>query len=430
MRFLRLFIGHRMDQNFDSIEMHRAIALNGVCIGSIIMAFLYSIVAVTFKWPAFTLLMVSVIVVLVSIPVVLNRIGRFKEATMSYILIALLIVFPLPILFGTQYHFQLFFIGGLALPFVLLDPERGTMRVGLSLAFFIGWLLSDGLLATKDGLVPISVRSERLVILMNYVLTFAHVGIGTYLYTFQSYSYRKLIDKQYADLKQVNDQLEKFSYTVSHDLKGPISNIKSLSTIISEELREREDETKGLQGLVDLIEKSCDDSMTFIRGILDYSKAVNFEALYTEFKLSDLAERLQRRYHQIEKLEIDIDPEMPDLYGSEVHFEQVIQNLVDNGIKYNDKPLDQKYIGIKAERVNSKLLKITVSDNGPGIPKSNLKSIFNLFEKSQARNKESSGIGLAIVKGILEKNGAEIWVDSKLREGSSFSFNWKIRATA
>ena len=419
-----------MDQNFDSIEMHRAIALNGVCIGSIIMAFLYSLIALTFNWPTFTLLMVTVIVILVSIPVLLNRLGRFKEAALGYILIALLIVFPLPILFGTQYHFQLFFIGGLALPFVLLDPEKGILRVSLSLAFFIGWLLSDALLASKDGLVPISVRSERLVILMNYVLTFAHIGIGTYLYTFQSYSYRKLIDKQYGDLQQVNDQLEKFSYTVSHDLKGPIANIKSLSSIMEEELKGLELNTSGLQGLNQLIAQSCDDSMNFIRGILEYSRAVNFDSLYTEFKLEEIADKLKRRYQQIENLAVDIDPSIPTLFGSEVHLEQVIQNLVDNGIKYNDKPDSQKYIGIKAERVNTKLIKITVSDNGPGIPETHLKSIFNLFEKSHARDKESSGIGLAVVKGIIEKNGTEIWVDSKLGEGSNFSFNWNIRATA
>jgi signal transduction histidine kinase len=119
---------------------------------------------------------------------------------------------------------------------------------------------------------------------------------------------------------------------------------------------------------------------------------------------------------------IAIHGKLPVLFGDKIKFQQIFANLIGNAIKYNDK--QEINIQISAEEKEHDWL-IVVKDNGPGIDSRFYEKIFVIFQTLNPRDTvESTGVGLAIVKKIIEEEGGEIWVESELKKGSEFKFTW------
>jgi signal transduction histidine kinase len=121
-----------------------------------------------------------------------------------------------------------------------------------------------------------------------------------------------------------------------------------------------------------------------------------------------------------ENIEIAVEDNLPTIICEETQILQVFQNLLSNAIKYMDKPEGQIKVGCVDD---GNFWKFSVSDNGPGIDKSNFEMIFKLFQTlSPPSGVESTGIGLSIVRKIAELNGGDAWVESEVGKGSSFFF--------
>ena len=227
------------------------------------------------------------------------------------------------------------------------------------------------------------------------------------------------LNKNEAELKRAYDDLEKFSVIASHDLKSPINNIISISHLLKSEYGGKLD-TEGNE-YINYLNDAAYHLSDLVTGILNYSRS---SQLLTENKepvrLVALLEEVITLLHAPDNCEISFACNNIELYTSRIALKQILTNLLLNAVKHNDKP-QAKIVVIVSEHASS--VTFEVKDNGAGIAEKDLEKIFNLFETLQHKNPDSTGIGLSVVKRLLEKLGGVIKVESELGAGSTFSFS-------
>jgi PAS domain S-box-containing protein len=225
-------------------------------------------------------------------------------------------------------------------------------------------------------------------------------------------------------LENRNKELEQFAYVASHDLKAPLRAIASLSEWLEEDLEgqlpaENSQQLQLLRGRVMRME-------ALINGLLDYSRIGRTKTAMERVDVGDLLAEVVDSLAPPESFTVDIAPEMPVLVTRRVLLRQVFANLISNAIKHNDRP--DGYIKISVED-RGEAYEFAVADNGPGISPEYHNKIFAIFQTLEARDtKESTGIGLSIVKKILETEGGSVWVESMEGQGTVFYFTWLKKA--
>ncbi len=233
-------------------------------------------------------------------------------------------------------------------------------------------------------------------------------------------------DQFTAELEDKNAELERFVYTVSHDLRSPLVSIKGFVGLMQKDIK-RNDLQKVLED-GDRISQAADDMGNLLEGLLELSRIGRVINPSVSGSLVDLVTRaahsLQEKIEQ-RGVTLKIDPNMPDFWGDELRLFEVFQNLLDNAIKFMG---DQKAprIEITARR-NNDLLICAVSDNGTGIEPEYHERIFNLFERLD-HGIEGTGIGMSLVKRIVEAHGGTIDVESDGQgKGSTFILTLPLR---
>ena len=224
-----------------------------------------------------------------------------------------------------------------------------------------------------------------------------------------------------ANLEIVNAELERFLYTAFHDLRSPLVTIQGFLGMLSHDLQA--DQRDNLQGYIERISRAASNMDTLLSGLLKLAKAgrvirpsedVGLFPLTQEI-LKGMEEKLRPR-----NITVMISPDLPTVYGDRMHIREVLENLVENAMKYTaDRP--DPVIEIGTRRQDGQQI-IFVKDNGQGIDLRYQKRIFNLFEKLDPLG-EGPGIGLALVKRIIDMHGGNIWVESEGEgQGSTFCF--------
>jgi PAS domain S-box-containing protein len=246
--------------------------------------------------------------------------------------------------------------------------------------------------------------------------------IGTFVDITQRVEDERKLKSYMKDLEKINAELDQFAYVVSHDLKAPLRAINNLSEWIEEDIShllegDTKDQFKLLRGRVHRME-------SLINGILSYSRAGRIKTAKERFLAKTIVEEhcdtLKTLNHSIRfTFEGDLGLE---LVSEKIALGQILQNLISNGIKYNDKKEILITIGWTDLET---AVEFFVHDNGPGISPEFHERIFVIFQTLQARDEvESTGVGLAIVKKILDEKGGSIKVESALGQGSTFRFLW------
>ncbi len=218
-----------------------------------------------------------------------------------------------------------------------------------------------------------------------------------------------------------NKSLKEFSYMISHDVKAPIRNMKQFSEMIKEEYGSNLPQD-GLE-ILRLLSNCADDATNLINGMISYTKSTFVE----QRDIEDVNLRVF-----VDKIISDLNPsKKPSLHFSignnkltvqKIPVYQIFQNLINNGIKYNDK--EEVILKFEVMESDSDYI-FNITDNGIGIPKENIDSIFNLFYMVNPENaikNNSSGVGLSIVKSLVEQLGGDIQVESELGLGTKFTF--------
>jgi PAS domain S-box-containing protein len=224
-----------------------------------------------------------------------------------------------------------------------------------------------------------------------------------------------------ADLEAKNAELERFTYTVSHDLKSPLVTIKGFLGFLKQDIDSGNMERfnsdlerisnaaqKMEQLLLDLLDLSR------IGRLMNPPKDIPFESLVRE------ALELVHGRLEVGGVSVYVQPNLPAIYGDRPRLVEVLQNLIDNAAKYmGDQPKPHIEIGQRGEE-NGKLV-LYVKDNGMGVAPEHHERIFGLFNKLDAQS-EGTGVGLALVKRIIEFHGGRIWVEGEAGNGSTFLF--------
>jgi chemotaxis family two-component system sensor kinase Cph1 len=222
-------------------------------------------------------------------------------------------------------------------------------------------------------------------------------------------------------LERSNAELERFAYIASHDLKEPLRTVSSFSMLLKKRYGEQLDERadKYIRFIVDgttRMQMLIDDILTFSR--LE-RKGNRFEEVDIDQILKDVKSQLETT---IKKTRAKINyQDLPTLIGDRGQLTQLFQNLISNSLKYR-KPDIPPEISIRSEEQKDHW-KFCISDNGIGIEKEFFGRIFVIFQRLHSASEyEGTGIGLAICQRVVETHHGEIWVESKLNEGSSFYF--------
>ncbi len=225
-----------------------------------------------------------------------------------------------------------------------------------------------------------------------------------------------------AELKKKNDELNRFSFIVSHDLKSPLRAIKNLSNWIEEDF-EGVIPLDILNHLV-LLKGRVNRMESLIDGVLEYSNANKIKYDEVQVELNELIKESIALNNIIPQVSISINVDELSFITKKIKLEQVLYNLINNAIKFNNYEFPKLTINaVKKEHE----IEISITDNGPGIAEEFHETIFEIFRTLNSRDsKESVGIGLSIVKKFVEEEGGKIWITSKLGEGTTFYFTWPI----
>ena len=227
--------------------------------------------------------------------------------------------------------------------------------------------------------------------------------------------------KATALLKKRNQELDRFAYVTSHDLKAPLRAIANLATWLGEDLDGQIPEENQQQ--LRLMQSRVQRMDGLINGLLQYSRVGRKSTPVTTVSVEKLLYDAIDSLAPPSEFEIIIAPNMPEMETKSLLLQQVFTNLISNGIKYHPQQLGKIVISVEEEGA---FYKFGVADDGSGIDPQYHDRIFTIFQTLQARDTiESTGIGLSIVKKIVEGQGGRVWVDSQLGEGATFYFTWK-----
>jgi PAS domain S-box-containing protein len=225
-------------------------------------------------------------------------------------------------------------------------------------------------------------------------------------------------------LETVNQELESFAYVVSHDLKAPLRAISRLTTwLVTDYAQAFDDKGKEMAALLISRVKRMDN---LIEGILEYSRIGRIVGQTTLIDLNRLLPEVIDLLAPPPSIRIEIAPELPAIIGDKIRIQQIFANLIGNAVKFMDKP-DGK-IAVRCDDAGADW-RFSVADNGPGIDPKYHERIFQIFQTLQPRDEvENTGVGLSIVKKIVEFYGGKIWVESAEGHGSTFFFTLPQRS--
>jgi PAS domain S-box-containing protein len=276
-----------------------------------------------------------------------------------------------------------------------------------------GRLREIGLLIPELKEIPLQVTVNQL----------SSQGKSYYLIVGQDISHLKQQEKQLKEyllkIERSNKDLEQFSYVAAHDLKAPLRAIHNLAVFIEEDLGQLPPQVKMN---MELLKGRIHRMEGLVNGILEYAKSgtksVNPEITDVGSLINDIVDHLGIQHDQ----KVEIQEGLPVILTQRLLLEQVLSNLLSNAHKYNSNP--EPKIQITSKELE-KEFEFAVSDNGPGIPRESQHKVFRIFQTLQARDTyESTGIGLSIVKKIIEEKGCKIELDSTPGEGCTFRFTW------
>jgi signal transduction histidine kinase len=228
------------------------------------------------------------------------------------------------------------------------------------------------------------------------------------------------------ELEVSNRELDQFAYVASHDLKAPLRGIANLSQWLEEDLGTEVSESARehlnlLRGRVLRMEG-------LIEGILTYARAGRVREKESAIDTGTLVKDVLELLAPPESVTLDVQPELPTVQGEKTKLEQVFMNLIGNALKFAAASRPDPCIEVGCRAIESGF-EFSIRDNGPGIEPRFHERIWGVFQTLQSRDKvEGTGIGLSVVKKIVETRGGSVSIRSEPGEGATFLFTWPAAA--
>jgi len=229
-----------------------------------------------------------------------------------------------------------------------------------------------------------------------------------------------------AELEASYRDMESFSYSASHDLRSPLIKIHTLSRILLKDYADRLGDDGGQ--LLNIIQGNAKKMEQLINDLLAFSRVSTKEIQKAEINMAALTKEVFEEFKSTigdRRVQLEMR-ELPPAHCDESMIRQVFGNLLSNAIKYS-KPKEIAVIevgGIRGENENIYYVK----DNGVGFDMENADKLFNIFQRLHSQEEfDGTGIGLVIVKRIVEKHGGRVWAEGRLKEGAKFCFALPVK---
>ncbi|MCL7763582.1 ATP-binding protein [Polaribacter sp. Z014] len=221
------------------------------------------------------------------------------------------------------------------------------------------------------------------------------------------------------NLEHQNQELKEYTQMFSHDLRTPLQSVEALTTWLQEDYLDLIDESGNEK--LELIKENVERMDIIVKGILQYSSIGNAYSDLIDISLAALVDTIIQDIDKKENVTFIIPKKLPTIKGDEYRLEKLFSHLIDNAIKFNNKENIIVEIGFKEEE---DFWNFYIKDNGIGIEERYFDKIFVTFQKLED-DYSSSGIGLSIVKKVIELYKGEISIESTPKVGSTFYFSLK-----
>jgi PAS domain S-box-containing protein len=226
-------------------------------------------------------------------------------------------------------------------------------------------------------------------------------------------------------VEQRNQELDRFTHIVSHDLKAPLRGIANLSEWIADDLSDEVD--PDIQKNLELMRSRVYRMEALISGLLEYARVGNTQESLVAFSVAQLLDEIVDSLNLPDGFTIELPGELPPITTNRILLSQVLANLIGNAYKHHDRA--EGRIRVTAQARSDDLWEFTVTDDGPGIAPANQERVFGIFQTLATANKDNTGIGLSIVKKIVETQGGNISIECPIDRGTTFRFTWRTAAT-
>lgn len=230
-----------------------------------------------------------------------------------------------------------------------------------------------------------------------------------------------------AEIKQAYQEMEAFSYMVSHDLNAPLRHIDSYLEIYFERYGDQLDD--GAKKTLSTVMRNARKMKQLIEDLLAFSQLGRKDLERSRIPMLDMVNEIVAEHKKIEitrSIIFDVKI-LPDAFGDAILIRQVWENLISNAIKYTGQNGEAKVrVGFE---MNRDTITYSVEDNGAGFDMKDYSKLFNPFQRLHNQTQfEGTGVGLAIVKRIVNKHGGEVWAESRVNEGATFYFSLPKKA--
>jgi len=337
--------------------------------------------------------------------------------TLVLMLVALSLRFAIaPLDAGIQY---ITFFPAVAIAAVRGGIRQGMLSVLLGMGFATYFFTAPYHSFSTQALI--SSFGSNLVFFADGLIVCYSIGA---MHQFRNNYAQELLESQKSEahIKTVNKELDDFAYIASHDLKEPLRGINNYASFLEEDYAEQLDD-EGKQYISSII-RLTQRMTSLIDQLLVYSrlgatdikkKSINLDEL-----LEEVSDNISTRLAD-EAVTLNKATPLGWAEGDSTRIMELFQNLISNGLKYNDKTTKSIEIGCDTTQGNPTYY---VKDNGIGIPHKHIDSVFRIFKRLHEQSKYGggSGAGLTIVKKIIERHGGKIWLESEAGEGTTFFF--------
>ncbi len=351
----------------------------------------------------------------------LNRIGKYTPSNLILLFMANLLVYQFAsndtYRAGTYIYFVITSLAALSL-FGYQERWFGLSFCFLALClFFASYVFEIKVihLSPEQAAMVYSDQYVRTTFITNFIIALTiSASIFYFLLDVNHYSENEILLKN-EQLSKINQELDRFVYSASHDLKAPLSSMLGLIEIAQR--TEDPEEVKVCLGMMKDRVNNLDD---FIKEIIDYSRNSRLELKKETFSLMGLMKEVVDGLRYAEGFEniyiiYSISSEL-DIVSDRARLKVVLNNLIGNAFKYHDPDKENPLIEISA-RVESSNLKIEIKDNGLGIAPEHQAKVFDMFYRASEKSK-GSGLGLYIVKETIEKMSGKISIEYQLSRGT------------